>query len=274
MNHFTSQRFAPIMALLSGLKSIILCLIMLGSLNSMAQNTTSNADIVDLSERTLYAVKAESDYGKMLDSLAGLRIRDLTVQLNDQSKRMVFWINIYNAFYQILHRDQGIKLPKVFKVNWINIAGKQLSLDDIEHGFLRKHRYKYSLGYFPQFFTARWKKDLEVQTLDYRVNFALNCGAKSCPPIAFYTPADLDDQLNRAAASFLETETVIDESSKTISVTRIMFWFLGDFGGKAGIRLVLEKHLQIDANGYKIQFRDYDWSEDLMNFSDETQSSY
>ena len=78
---------------------------MLGSLYSMAQNTTSNADIVDLSERTLYAVKAESDYGKMLDSLAGFRIRDLTVQLNDQSKRMVFWINIYNAFYQILHRD-------------------------------------------------------------------------------------------------------------------------------------------------------------------------
>ena len=53
-----------------------------------------------------------------------------------------------------------------------------------------------------------------------------------------------------------------------------MFWFLGDFGSKPVVRLVLEKHLQIDTEGYKTQFKDYDWSEDIMNFSDVIQSSY
>ena len=40
-------------------------------------------------------------------------------------------------------------------------------------------------------------------TLDPRIHFALNCGAKSCPPIRVYSTPNLDSQLNRASASFL-----------------------------------------------------------------------
>ena len=39
--------------------------------------------------------------------------------------------------------------------------------------------------------------------LDPRIHFALNCGATSCPPIRVYSSANLDYQLDRAAASFL-----------------------------------------------------------------------
>ena len=46
--------------------------------------------------------------------------------------------------------------------------------------------------------------------------FALNCGAKSCPPIAFYNAADIDAQLDLATQAFLEGESEFDDEQKII----------------------------------------------------------
>ena len=43
-----------------------------------------------------------------------------------------------------------------------------------------------------------------VQPMDKRIHFALVCGAKSCPPIRVYTPDELDEGLDAAAAAFCE----------------------------------------------------------------------
>ena len=40
--------------------------------------------------------------------------------------------------------------------------------------------------------------------MDKRIHFALNCGAKSCPPIKVYTPEALEEGLQSAAAAFCE----------------------------------------------------------------------
>lgn len=40
--------------------------------------------------------------------------------------------------------------------------------------------------------------------MDKRIHFALVCGAKSCPPIRVYTPEELDEGLDAAAAAFCE----------------------------------------------------------------------
>ena len=39
-----------------------------------------------------------------------------------------------------------------------------------------------------------------------RIHFALNCGARSCPPIRVYAAAKLETQLNTAARSFCSQE--------------------------------------------------------------------
>ena len=40
--------------------------------------------------------------------------------------------------------------------------------------------------------------------MDYRIHFALNCGAKSCPAISFYSAKTLDQQLTTAENNFIE----------------------------------------------------------------------
>ena len=40
----------------------------------------------------------------------------------------------------------------------------------------------------------------------HRIHFALNCGARSCPPIRVYAAAKLEAQLNTAAKAFCSQE--------------------------------------------------------------------
>ena len=87
------------------------------------------------------------------------------------------------------------------------ITSTLFSLDDVEHGILRRYRYKYSLGFITDLFPSKIIKKLAVSKIDYRIHFALNCGAKSCPPIAFYTSLNIEEELNLATQSFLESET-------------------------------------------------------------------
>lgn len=223
-------------------------------------------NINKLSQELLLAVKMNEPLEDLLILIADLDLGELKNQLKNDTNKKAFWINIYNAFFQILRKNKKIKKPKIYKRKLLHIAGKQFSLDDIEHGILRKYRYKFSLGYLPNIFCARLIKEIAVNTIDYRIHFALNCGAKSCPPIAFYSPDKLDGQLDMATISFLESETNIDHNKKEIQITRIFKWFVGDFGGKSGIHRILHKHLSIKNQEYKLIFKEFSKEEALSNY--------
>ncbi len=111
---------------------------------------------------------------------------------------------------------------------------------------------------FTSIFPGKIIKQLSVSKIDYRIHFALNCGAKSCPPIAFYEYDFLDKQLETAALSFLSTETEIDSIKKEVKVTKIIQWFKADFGGTKGIKSILSKYLHKDFSEYSVQFKNYD----------------
>ncbi len=184
---------------------------------------------------------------------------------NDQLKK-TFWINLYNAFFLILRKERQLSKPKIFRGKLINIAGHLFSLDDMEHGILRKYRHKYSLGFLGNIFTPGLIKQLAVEKVDYRIHFALNCGAKSCPPIAFYNPENLDDQLDMATQSFLEAESEFDDYNKVVKTTALIKWYFADFGGNKGIKSIFLKQLNKDLKDYSIKYQDYSWEEDLNNF--------
>ncbi|MFK7774286.1 MAG: DUF547 domain-containing protein [Saprospiraceae bacterium] len=225
-----------------------------------------------ISEQLLLAVKTNQTHGDFLFQLDNYSLDQLEKNLNNDEAKKAFWINIYNAFFQIFRKVHQLDKPEIYKEKLINIAGEKLSLDDVEHGILRKYRYKYSLGFLPNFFTKNLIKKWAVNKIDYRIHFALNCGAKSCPPIAFYSLEKIDAQLQLATDSFLEGETDVLEEKKEIHITQLFKWFLADFGGKSGIRKILKEHLEIDSEGYNLVFKPYSWEEELANYSDDFSS--
>ena len=111
-------------------------------------------------------------------------------------------------------------------------------------------------------------KKLAVEKIDFRIHFALNCGAISCPPIAFYSSEKIEQQLQLASLSFLEGETDIYADKKEVHVTQLFRWFLADFGGKSGIRKILREYLDFDSKSYQIIFKPYSWEEQLDNYAD------
>jgi len=222
--------------------------------------------ILLLSEELLFGVKTESNTDSIEKALSNLQPSDLIQGLSEDNAKKAFWINIYNSWYQILATRYKKTNPSIFTQKNIPIAGHTFSLDDIEHGILRKYRWKLSMGYLPQFFPSKLIKQLAVTTIDYRIHFALNCGATSCPPIAFYKYENLETQLDIATNSFLSGETNIDSIKKEITTSKILYWFKGDFHGTKGILSLLSKILKNDFSGYTLLFKKYNWNTHLRNW--------
>jgi hypothetical protein len=112
----------------------------------------------------------------------------------------------------------------------VDVGGEILSFDDLEHGILRgNNRHPYQLS---RRFTTPSRKRLALKNLDPRVHFALNCGASSCPPIKWYTPDGIDEELRLAAMAFCEQDdnVRIDEENRTVHLTKLLHWYQSDFG--------------------------------------------
>ncbi|MGB0525256.1 MAG: DUF547 domain-containing protein [Flammeovirgaceae bacterium] len=226
--------------------------------------------IIELAQNLLLGVKKGEEVTGIRKALHELDEGALLSFMTNDSSKVAFWLNIYNAFIQLIIKEQPElhrKGKAFFTKKVISIACHEISFDDIEHGILRKRKFKYGLGYIPSFFNNAFVLQHQVSRLDFRIHFALNCGAKSCPPIAFYSPANLEAELEMATAAFLETETTFNKAQNTVYVTKLMLWFLGDFGGRKGILSKLKQYGVIPQDVHpKIRFQAYDWSLALANF--------
>ena len=218
-------------------------------------------------EQLLRRIKSGEPTRPMERALAGLDFDELRHGLKTDQERKAFWINIYNAYYLLLRQLEWDR-PIVFKMKLVPLAGKRFSLDEIEHGILRRCRVKWAAGFLPSPFYRFPIYQLMLKRSDCRVHFALNCGAKSCPPIAFYSTDRLEEQLDMATYSFLEQETRIDRERLTLHVSQLLRWYVGDFGGFRGLRQLLYETLDLEPLSWRLRFRPYDWTERLYNFQD------
>lgn len=222
------------------------------------------------SQQLLLKVKRRESADSIIQFLQQISPAELYQELNNDNKKKAFWLNIYNAFTQLSlsqNPDQYKKRAQFFGQKNIIIAGRRLSLDRIEHGLLRRSKIKWSMGYINRFFPSSFERKHRVDTVDYRIHFALNCGAKSCPPIAFYRAEQLDKQLDLATRVYLRNEAVYDTIKHQIALPAIMSWFSGDFGGKRKMKELLRKIGVIphDADP-SIKFKKYDWNLYLDNY--------
>jgi hypothetical protein len=239
----------------------------------IAMPVTSQNDYVKLSQDLLYAVKTGESSDSLENQLSLASQSNLFRQLDTENKRKAFWLNIYNAYTQIGLRknpDAYKNRNKFFRKKFIAIAGHTINLDLVEHGILRRSKWKYSLGHFNKLFKSAFEKKFRLDKVDYRIHFALNCGAKSCPPIAFYESGLLDKQLDLATKIYLRNEVVFDAANNTVDVPAILSWFRGDFNGKKGILKILKEQKLIPTDSTpKITWKKYDWSLFVKNYSEE-----
>ena len=104
----------------------------------------------ELAEGLIWKVKKQGDTATLEKQLAeGINLDSLEAALNTDDRRTAFWINIYNAYFQILRSRDGRTAPAIYREPLVFIAGQRFSLDDIEHGILRRYRWKFSLGFLP-----------------------------------------------------------------------------------------------------------------------------
>ena len=171
-----------------------------------------------------------------------------------RNEQFAFYINAYNAWTikLILSGYPGIRSIKdmgsLFKSPWkkkiSRIDGKIITLDDIEHNILRP-RFK-----------------------DPRVHFAINCAAKSCPPLRSepYREGELDQQLDEMTRAFINDLENNRLEDHTLYVSSIFKWFKEDFN-KDIIDFFLKyakgdlkEQLEANKEKIKVKYLDYDWS--------------
>ncbi|KAG7503475.1 hypothetical protein JOB18_039234 [Solea senegalensis] len=241
--------------------------------------------ILKLFSEHLSADGKSVDYKGMSANPVFERYCELAIQLQrvellslSREEKLAFFINIYNAL--VIHGALRLGVPtniwqryRFFNYVSYLIGGEVFTLQDIENGVLRGNRK--GLAQFCRPFS---KTDPRLQValphVEPLIHFALNCGAKGCPPIKTYTPQDIDSQLRTAAEAFLENDDgcVVDSGKGEVRLSQLFKWYKADFGSTDEnlLNWVLEHmgdspkktSLQgvLSAGKTKVTFLPYDWS--------------
>jgi hypothetical protein len=220
------------------------------------------------------AMKGSPEYGAYLQKAALLRNFDLS-QLKEREKKLAFWINLYNTM--VIHgvidwdiRESVMERNGFFTRLKYDIGGHLFSLNDIEHGILRGNS-RPPYGFFRPFRREDPRFAFALVPPDPRIHFTLVCGSRSCPPIGFYTSGQIEDQLELATASFINSgEVEIIPSENLLRISQIFRWYRRDFGGnqRAIIQFLLQyldpgekkDFLGAHQEGVRVRYRSYDWS--------------
>ncbi len=159
-----------------------------------------------------------------------------------KNEQLTYWLNAYNLFTiklivenypvaKITDLDKG----KPWDVKRIDLGGKTYSLNDLENEVIR-----------PTF-------------KDARIHFAINCAAKSCPPL--YNKAFTSDKVqtlleSRTKAFLTSKANVLAE--KKVKISKIFDWYKTDFGE---LNVFLSKYSTVKvAKDAVVEFADYDWN--------------
>lgn len=196
-------------------------------------------------------LKANAADSAALDAyLAGFAALDLGAMSRDE--QYVTWVNAYNAL-TVQHIVGRYPLKSIrsgyivgpWKQVTMTVGGREVTLDEIEHGILRQD----------------WD--------DPRTHYAVNCASYGCPNLktSAWEAASLDADLDAAARAYVNhPRGVTVRPDGRLEVSTIYKWFKEDFGGtEAGVIAHLLEHAgeglsaKIRANP-DIRSYDYDWS--------------
>lgn len=198
-------------------------------------------------ENTLFAYDkvTRADQNKLTDYLK--QLASLDPRHYSKGEQYAYWVNFYNALtVNIIIENYPVesitKLGGFFSFGpWgddiTTVAGKTLTLNDIEHRILR----------------PIWHEP--------RTHYAVNCASLGCPNLqATAFRADNTEQLlELAAAQYINSDKGVLRQGENLQLSSIYDWFIEDFGSEEA----LFKHLGSYRNDLadlkgKITY-DYDW---------------
>ncbi len=135
----------------------------------------------------------------------------------DEMEKLRYFVTAYNAWVLYLVTAEYPK-PNIlwtriglFRNRPIRLGGQDSSLEDLEHGIIRK------------------------RFADPRIHFYVNCAALSCPPLpqGAIAAGKTDQALNEAARRFINNPKYVayNAATKRLEISRIFKWFSDDFTG-------------------------------------------
>ncbi|MCG8556959.1 MAG: DUF547 domain-containing protein [Proteobacteria bacterium] len=163
------------------------------------------------------------------------------------SEPLAAWLNAYNALVvsSVVRRyplRSVMDIPGFFNKERHRIAGERRTLDEIEHDIIRK-RFR-----------------------DARVHMALNCAARSCPPLHphAFRQRTLQATLDRLARNVVTSPRHVRIGPAQLAVSPVFFWFRKDFETEASSLLAwLKRYARSRLAGLPqstpIVKGDYDW---------------
>ena len=173
----------------------------------------------------------------------------------NKPEQLAYWINLYNALtVDVVLQHQGVASIRQMGDGaagagpWgdpaIDIAGRSLTLDDIEHRILR-----------PIF-------------RDHRIHYGVNCASFSCPNLitTAYTAENVDSLLDQAEIDYVNhSRAVAFDADGRLTLSSIYDWYRADFAAsERALLLYLSKHHRTEGERlaeYDGEVRyDYDWS--------------
>lgn len=233
---------------------------LLTAFNGLAQGKNEQL-VADFYTAVKTNQKAKSD--DLAKQIATINQDELDKELDDDKKRLAFWMNVYNSNIQYILKADPKKFEDrgaFFKTKQITVAGELLSFDVLEHGIMRKSVSKLSFGYIGKINVSKFERKFRVKRVNPRIHYALNCGALSCPLVQLYHSSTVEAELDKNVKEYL-SKTVVVEADK-IKVPVLFSWFRADFGGVKGVKKFLLSYDLIKETDKKksLEFLDYDWT--------------
>ena len=172
-------------------------------------------------------IESRGELGAFLKSMGSLDPAEFDTW--PESDKLAFWINAYNAFtikaiidhYPIKRSfslvgifyapsNSILQIKGVWKKLQFRALGRTVTLDEIEHGILRK------------------------EFNEPRIHMAIVCASVSCPDLSSeaYTGDKIEEQLAAASVRFVNNPdkgVSIDERARKVKVSKIFKWFGDDF---------------------------------------------
>ncbi len=211
------------------------------------------------------ALKANAEEAaKLADYLTHLQAHD--PRSYPRAEQKAYWINFYNALtVQVVVNAYPVDSIRDIHESWIplsgpwddvhaQVAGQELTLNNIEHGILR----------------PIWR--------DNRIHYAVNCASYGCPnqsPTVF-TAANTEELLDASARAYINHPRGVDfVDDDFLVISSIYNWYVEDFGNSQ--ENVLAHLIQYAEAGLATRLKDfagsvdyeYDWSLNQPSYTPE-----
>lgn len=172
--------------------------------------------------------------------------KNISVSKEDENVYQAFWINAYNlsvikGIIDNYPTSSPLDNAGFFDTTTYALAGKNITLNDIEHKLLR------------------------AQFNDARFHFVLVCGAVGCPPLISeaYLPDVLETQLETQTKKAINGSFIkVNTKKKRVQASQIMEWYKGDFkmDGMDEIDFINKYRTTKLEGKYKLSYFPYNWN--------------